>query len=158
MQNIQKIENWKPTGANPKNQRHLAIPPNSKAVMIHPKAQERMENDPEFAKEVMERMARHKYFMQLLKYGEANKSLLLYGSGSFMGSFSGGSSLTGWASEYTSFQSGQAAEDEIKSMLQSGLREKLGDTICGMPTEQVIEQTWSDIDNCRSIRNSLMMM
>ena len=45
------IENWKPTGANPKNQRHLAIPPNSKAVMIHPKAQERMENDPEFAKE-----------------------------------------------------------------------------------------------------------
>ena len=105
-----------------------------------------------------ERMARHKYFMQLLKYGEANKSLLLYGSGSFMGSFSGGSSLTGWASEYTSFQSRQASEDEIKSMLQSGLREKLGDTICGMPTEQVIEQTWSDIDNCRSIRNSLMMM
>ena len=50
------IENWKPTGANPKNQRHLAIPPNSKAVMIHPKAQERMENDPEFAKEVMERI------------------------------------------------------------------------------------------------------
>ena len=27
------IENWKPTGANPKNQRHLAIPPNSKALV-----------------------------------------------------------------------------------------------------------------------------
>ena len=50
------IENWKPTGANPKNQRYLSIAPGSKAVMIHPKAQERMENDPEFAKEVMERI------------------------------------------------------------------------------------------------------
>ena len=50
------IENWKPTGANPKNQRYLAVAPNSKAVMIHPKAQERMEKDPEFAKEVMERI------------------------------------------------------------------------------------------------------
>ena len=28
------IENWKPTGTNPKNQRHLAVAPNSKAVMI----------------------------------------------------------------------------------------------------------------------------
>lgn len=37
------IENWKPTGANPKNQRYLSIAPGSKAVMIHPKAQERME-------------------------------------------------------------------------------------------------------------------
>ena len=50
------IENWKPTGTNPKNQRYLAVAPNSKAVMIHPKAQERMEKDPEFAKEVMERI------------------------------------------------------------------------------------------------------
>mgnify|MGYP003292132018 CR=1 FL=1 len=50
------IENWKPVGSNPKNQRYVPVAPNSKAVMIHPKAQERMENDPKFAKEVMERI------------------------------------------------------------------------------------------------------
>ena len=55
-------------------------------------------------------------------------------------------------------QSGQSAEREIHSMLQNGLREKLGDTICGMPTDEVIDGTWTDIEKGRSMRMSLMMM
>ena len=110
------IENWKPTGANPKNQRHLAVAPNSKAVMIHPKAQERMEKDPEFAKEVMERIS------------DINLS-----SFSFMRGGSFGNSGFGGMNSMFAMQSGQSAEREIHSMLQNGLREKLGDTICGMP-------------------------
>ena len=216
------IENWKPTGANPKNQRHLAIPPNSKAVMIHPKAQERMENDPEFAKEVMERieswwaydiarneaiapgyttgmsqaiaigedgeianvlscgggdsismnknkkdhedeydwwmerMAHHAMYMELLRTGRIDYSKYAFiGSGSF-GSF-GGSGFNGMNS-MLAMQSGQSAEREIHSMIQNGLKEKLGDTVCGMPTDEIIDGTWKDIKNGRSMRMSLMMM
>lgn len=63
------LANWRPNGANPfygsvdgrfiapKEIRALSnIPPGSKAVVIHPKAQERMENDPEFAAEIMARI------------------------------------------------------------------------------------------------------
>ena len=218
------IENWKPTGANPKNQRHLAIPPNSKAVMIHPKAQERMEKDPEFAKEVMERieswwaydiarneaiapgyttgmsqaiaigedgeianvlscgggdtmrsnkqknneeeeydwwmerMARHAMFMQLWLEGKTdiNLSSFSFMRGGSFGSF--GASGFGGMNSMLSMQSGQSAEREIYSMLQNGLKEKLGDTICGMPTDEVINETWADIKKGRSMRMSLMMM
>ena len=216
------IENWKPTGANPKNQRHLAIPPNSKAVMIHPKAQERMENDPEFAKEVMERieswwaydiarneaispgcttgmsqaiaigedgeianvlagggsdtmrsnkqknnndedeydwwterMARHALYMQLWLEGKSDINLSSF---SFMGGGSFGSSGFSSMNSMLAMQSGQSAEREIHSMLQNGLKEKVGDTICGMPTDEVIDGTWADIEKGRSMRMSLMMM
>ena len=54
-------------------------------------------------------------------------------------------------------QSGQSAEREIHSMLQNGLKEKLGDTICGMSTGEVMQQTFADIDSCRVIRNTMMM-
>ena len=215
------IENWKPTGANPKNQRQLAIPPNSKAVMIHPKAQERMENDPEFAKEVMERieswwaydiarneaispgcttgmsqaiaigedgeianvlagggsdtmrsnkqknnndedeydwwterMARHALYMQLWLEGKSDINLSSF---SFMGGGSFGSSGFSSMNSMLAMQSGQSAEREIHSMLQNGLKEKLGDTICGMPTDEVIQQTFTDIDRCRAIRSTMMM-
>ena len=215
------IENWKPTGTNPKNQRHLAIPPNSKAVMIHPKAQERMENDPEFAKEVMERieswwaydiarneaispgcttgmsqaiaigedgeianvlagggsdtmrsnkqknnneedeydwwterMARHALYMQLWLEGKSDINLSSF---SFMGGGSFGSSGFSSMNSILAMQSGQSAEREIHSMLQNGLKEKLGDTICGMPTDEVIQQTFADIDRCRAIRSTMMM-
>ena len=214
------IENWKPTGANPKNQRYLAIPPNSKAVMIHPKAQERMENDPEFAKEVMERieswwaydiarneaiapgyttgmsqaiairedgeianvlscgggdtmrsnkqknndedeydwwmerMARHAMYMQLWLEGKSDINLSSF---SFMGGGSFGSSGFSSMNSMLAMQSGQSAEREIHSMLQNGLKEKLGDTICGMPTDEVIQQTFTDIDRCRAIRSTMMM-
>ena len=50
------LESWQPSGANPTYQRYIATAPGSKAVMIHPKAQERIEKDPEFAKEVMDRI------------------------------------------------------------------------------------------------------
>lgn len=216
------IENWKPTGSNPKNQRYLAVAPNSKAVMIHPKAQERMENDPEFAKEVMERieswwaydiarneaispgctvgmsqaiaigedgeianvlscgggdsismnknkkdhedeydwwmerMARHAMYMELLRTGRIDYSKYAFiGSGSF-GSL-GGSGFNGMNS-MLAMQSGQSAEREIHSMIQNGLKEKLGDTVCGMPTDEIIDGTWKDIENGRSMRMSLMMM
>ena len=63
------IENWKPSGPNPfygsidgkfiapKEIKALGnVPPGSKAVVIHPKVQERMEQDPEYAYEIMERI------------------------------------------------------------------------------------------------------
>ena len=215
------IENWKPTGSNPKNQRYLAVAPNSKAVMIHPKAQERMENDPEFAKEVMERieswwaydiarneaissgcttgmsqaiaigedgeianvlacggsdsmrsnkqknnneedeydwwterMVRHEMFMQLWIGGKTDINISKYLNKK--GSTLGNTGLKG-INAMLAIQSGQSAEREIHSMLQNGLREKLGDTICGMPTDEVIQQTFSDIDKCRAIRSTMMM-
>ena len=59
------LENWQPTGANPfygsidgrfiapKEIRALgSVPPGSKAVVIHPKVQERMEQDPAYAREI----------------------------------------------------------------------------------------------------------
>lgn len=59
------LENWQPTGENPfygsidgrftapKEIRALGnVPPGSKAVVIHPKVQERMEQDPAYAKEI----------------------------------------------------------------------------------------------------------
>ena len=192
--------------------------------MIHPKVQERMEKDPEFAKEVMERieswwaydigrneaiapgyttgmsqaiaigedgeianvlscgggdtmrsnkqknneeeeydwwmerMARHAMFMQLWLEGKSDINLSSFsfmGGGSF-GSF-GGSGFGGM-NNMLSMQSGQSAEREIYSMLQNGLKEKLGDTICGMPTDEVIDETWADIKKGRSMRMSSMMM
>lgn len=63
------LENWKPSGPNPfygsidgkfiapKEIRALgSVPIGSRAVVIHPKAQERMEEDPEFALEIMARI------------------------------------------------------------------------------------------------------
>lgn len=215
---VEQIENWSPTGANPKNQRYIPIAPGSKAVMIHPKAQERMENDPEFAQEVMERieswwaydiarneaispgctvgmsqaiaigedgeianvlacgggdsismnknkkddkdqydwwmerMARHAMYMELLRTGKIDYSKYAFlKSGSF-----GGSSFNSMNTMFA-MQSGQSAEREIHSMLQNGLREKLGNTICGMATDDVIAGTWKDIEEGRSMRMSLMM-
>ena len=59
------LENWQPTGANPfygsTNGKFTApkeiqalsnVPPGSKAVVIHPKVQERMEQDPAYAQEI----------------------------------------------------------------------------------------------------------
>ena len=59
------LENWQPTGANPfygsidgrftapKEIHALGnVPPGSKAVVIHPKVQERMERDPAYAQEI----------------------------------------------------------------------------------------------------------
>lgn len=56
------LEDWKPSGANPdavssRTNRALGqLPPGSKAVVIHPKAQERMEQEPEYAREIMARI------------------------------------------------------------------------------------------------------
>ena len=102
-------------------------------------------------------MARHAMFMQLWLQGSSDITLSGFsfvGGGSF-GSF-GGSGFGGMNS-MLAMQSGQSAEREIHSMLQNGLREKLGDTICGMPTDEVIEQTFVDIDRCRAIRSTMMM-
>ena len=59
------LENWQPEGANPfygsKGGKFIApkeihalssVPPGSKAVVIHPKVQERMEQDPAYAQEI----------------------------------------------------------------------------------------------------------
>ncbi len=63
------LENWQPSGANPFygsiDGRFIApkeihalgnVPPGSKAVVIHPKVQQRMEQDPEYAKEIFARI------------------------------------------------------------------------------------------------------
>lgn len=63
------LENWQPTGANPfygsidgrftapKEIHALGqVPPGSKAVVIHPKVQERMEQDPAYAQEIYARI------------------------------------------------------------------------------------------------------
>lgn len=63
------LENWQPTGANPfygsidgrftaPKEIHAlgSVPPGSKAVVIHPKVQERMEQDPAYAEEIYARI------------------------------------------------------------------------------------------------------
>lgn len=56
------LENWEPKGPNPAYQDSKAIkalgsvPPGSKAVVIHPKVQARMEQDPAYADEIMARI------------------------------------------------------------------------------------------------------
>ena len=63
------LENWRPEGDNPFygsiDGRFIApkeihalgsVPPGSKAVVIHPKAQERMEQDPAYAREIYEKI------------------------------------------------------------------------------------------------------
>jgi len=103
-------------------------------------------------------MARHAMFMQLWLQGSSDITLSGFsfmGGGSF-GFF--GDSGFGGMNSMLAMQSGQSAEREILSMLQNGLREKLGDTICGMPTDEIIDGTWADIEKGRSMRMSLMMM
>lgn len=59
---VSALENWKPKGPNPeymasKEIRALGmVPPGSRAVVIHPKVQARMEQDPEYAKEIAARI------------------------------------------------------------------------------------------------------
>ena len=101
------------------------------------------------------RMARHALYMQLWLEGKSDINLSSF---SFMGGGSFGSSGFGSMNSMLAMQSGQSAEREIHSMLQNGLREKLGDTICGMPTDEVIDGTWADIEKGLSMRMSLMMM
>lgn len=57
-----EIENWRPSGPNPdmlsgEVQRSLGqIPPGSKAVIIHPKVQQKMQDDPAYAEEIYARI------------------------------------------------------------------------------------------------------
>ena len=57
-----EIENWRPSGPNPdplspQVQRNLgSIPPGSKAVIIHPAVQKRMEEDPAYADVIYDRI------------------------------------------------------------------------------------------------------
>lgn len=59
---MSQIENWKPSGPNPdpldgQVQRNLgSIPPGSHAVVIHPKVQARMEEDPAYADVIYKRI------------------------------------------------------------------------------------------------------
>lgn len=59
---VSQIENWRPSGMNPSQldprvQRNIgSIPPGSKAVIIHPKVQQRMEEDPAYADEIFARI------------------------------------------------------------------------------------------------------
>lgn len=66
-----EIENWRPSGPNPEMasaavQRNLGqIPPGSKAVIIHPKVQQKMQEDPAYAEEIYARIEAWFTFDQL---------------------------------------------------------------------------------------------
>ena len=100
----------------------------------------------------LESMLKAKYPNLVYNVGDATSSAWRTRFGSFSGS--GFNSMN----SMLAMQSGQSAEREIHSMLQKGLKEKLGDTICGMPTDEVIDGTWADIEKGRSMRMSLMMI
>ncbi len=59
---VSALENWKPKGPNPEYMASKEIhalsqvPPGSRAVVIHPKVQARMEQEPEYAKEIAARI------------------------------------------------------------------------------------------------------
>ena len=93
------LENWQPTGANPfygsidgrftapKEIHTLGnVPPGSKAVVIHPKVQERMEQDPAYAQEIFAKIdtwfafdvARNEAIMAHPPYGSAQKERIRF--------------------------------------------------------------------------------
>ena len=81
-------------------------------------------------------MARHAMYMQLWIEGRAD---ITNSSSTFMqgNSFENLSSIG--INGMLAVQSGQSAEQEIRNMIKNGLKEKQGDTICGIPTNEVID-------------------
>ena len=87
-------------------------------------------------REVAERMARHAWYMQL--WIEGKEDNLISSSGFMQGNSFGNFGSMGMKG-MLAVQSGQSAEQEIRNMIKNGLKEKQGDTICGIPTNEVID-------------------
>lgn len=195
--NTEALENWKPSGPNPSQtspsvQRNLAaIPPGGKAVIIHPKVQERMEQDPEYANLIYQRIegwwafdiARNEAILPGCTAG-MSQAIAIGEDGNIANvQASSGPSITRskreeddgpdfwelrknrhdwymklWIEEqlqrrltassqlpamgYASFPSAKA---QLIDMLNSDeLKTILGDTIAGVPVDEVLEQTRKD--------------
>lgn len=195
----QVLENWKPSGANPfygsidgkfiapKEIRALGnIPPGSRAVVIHPKVQERMEEEPEYALEIMARIeawwafdsARNEAMMPGIEarsswsvaIGEDGSivNAQSHSAGEITTSKSGKDDEESWwelrlarhayfMEQITEKQLDHAAEvsrrfqalnvqNAVKTRLAAmlgdeGLAAILGETVAGVPTEQVFTNT-----------------
>lgn len=193
------LENWKPSGPNPfygsidgkfiapKEIRALgSIPPGSRAVVIHPKVQERMEEEPEYALEIMARIeawwafdsARNEAMMPGIE-ARSSWSVAIGEDGSIVNaeshsageittSKSGKDDEESWwdlrlkrhayfMEQITEKQLNHSAEvsrrfqalnvqNAVKTQLAAmlgdeGLAAILGETIAGVPTEQILANT-----------------
>ena len=159
------LENWQPKGENPfygsidgrfiapKELKALGgVPPGSKAAVIHPKVQERMERDPACAQEIYAkidacssssgrvtfsrsgtdddtiswwdlRMARHGEFMKLLVEGRIEDQ-----------------------TQSAQLAASAAARSQLAAMMSGGrLQEIFGDKIAGIPTETILALTKAQV-------------
>lgn len=187
------IENWRPSGPNPDQvsaavEHNMSmVPPGGKAVVIHPEVQARMEEDPEYAKEIMRRIeawftfdvARNEAILPGSTAG-MSQSLAIGEDGSIVNvqacsppelnrpkKDDSGDRPDFWelrakrhawymrlrreeqlahslevTKQFTAMQSAQTAKTRLLEMLNSDeLRKALGDTILGIPVEDLLEQT-----------------
>ncbi len=199
----QALENWTPSGSNPfygsvdgqfiaPKEIHAlgSLPPGSKAVVIHPKVQQRMEEDPAYADEIMARIegwwafdiARNEahypgstaMMSQSIAIGEDGSIVNVQASspGRFTSSSSGEEDVVDFwelrlkrhaqfmklrqeeqmehsmavSRQFAALGAAQAAKAQLAQMLDDGhLRQALGDTIAGVPTEEVFALTRQDV-------------
>lgn len=192
------LENWKPTGANPfygsvdgkfiapKEIHALGnVPPGSKAVVIHPKVQERMEQDPDYAQEIMAKIDTWFAFdvarNEAIRAGSTlgmSQAVAIGEDGNICNacaSSSGGSITTSgddemvrayrlrmakradfmrWVVQQQIEKKAQAsnqaaaaaAKSRLAEMMSSGrLQEVFGEKIAGVPTEEVLAITRSQV-------------
>lgn len=193
------LPNWKPSGPNPfygsvdgkfiapKEIRALGnIPPGSRAVVIHPKVQERMEEEPEYALEIMARIeawwaldgARNEAMMPGIEarsswsvaIGEDGNIVNAesHSQGEITTSKSGNDDEESWwdlrlkrhvyfmeqitekqlnhaaevSRRFQALNVQNAAKTQLAEMLgDEGLAAILGETIAGVPTEQILTDT-----------------
>ncbi len=191
------LENWRPSGPNPAYEESNAIrklgsiPAGKTAVIIHPKVQERMEREPEYAKEILSRidawftfdilrneaampgitarssrsiaigedgnianvqafsqpritrsesdqeddepdfwelrLSRHVYFMELWKKRQIAHSMQV-------------------SQQFAAASAAQAAKLRLAELMDGGgLAERLGDTVAGVPVEEVFASTRAEV-------------
>lgn len=200
----QALENWAPDGANPfygsvdgqfiapKEIRALgSLPPGSKAVVIHPKVQQRMEEDPAYADEIMARIegwwafdvARNEAMFpgstammsQSIAIGEDGSIVNVQASSPGHLTSSGSDEeediVDFWelrlerhaqfmklrqdqqmehsmevSRQFAALGAAQAAKAHFAGMLDDGqLRQALGDTVAGTPTEEIFALARQDV-------------
>lgn len=189
------IEKWKPQGPNPEMsspsvQRDISsIPPGAKAVIIHPKVQEKMEQDPAYAKEIMERIdtwflfdiARNEAIIPGITVG-MSQSVAIGEDGNIVNAQSSrigpGLTYSGdddesdfWKrrskkhalymkyltdkyiekgleikKQFAQNNSSQVLKNDLLEMISSDkFKDIIGDTIAGMPVEELIDITRNEI-------------
>lgn len=191
------IENWRPSGPNPDQvsavvQHNMSmVPPGGKAVVIHPRVQARMEQDPEYAKEILRRIeawfafdvARNEAILPGSTAGMSQSLAIGEDGGIVNVQASSPPELNrskredsddrpdfwdlrakrhAWymrlrqeeqlahslevTNQLAAIQSAQTVKTHLLEMLNSDeLRKALGDTILGMPVEDMLEQTRREV-------------